>query len=91
MAGFCGALADTTRLTILYALMDGSASVKELTEVTGRAQSAVSRHLAYLQRWGLAVPQRQAQSVYYSLNIDVRDVLRAVRECVGEGGEIVLD
>jgi len=55
------ALADPTRRAILGRLMDGEASVAELTEPFEMSQPAISKHLKYLERAGLVSRHRDAQ------------------------------
>ncbi|MGE3960195.1 MAG: ArsR/SmtB family transcription factor [Dehalococcoidia bacterium] len=55
------ALADPTRRAILERLMDGEASVAELTRPFDMSQPAISKHLKYLERAGLVSRHRDAQ------------------------------
>ncbi len=55
------ALADPTRRAILERLMEGEASVAELTEPFAMSQPAISKHLKYLERAGLVSRHRDAQ------------------------------
>jgi len=55
------ALADPTRRAILERLMEGEASVTELTEPFAMSQPAISKHLKYLERAGLVSRHRDAQ------------------------------
>lgn len=55
------ALADPTRRAILERLMEGEASVAELTEPFEMSQPAISKHLKYLERAGLVSRHRDAQ------------------------------
>lgn len=55
------ALADPTRRAILERLMEGEASVAELTEPFDMSQPAISKHLKYLERAGLVSRHRDAQ------------------------------
>jgi DNA-binding transcriptional ArsR family regulator len=56
------ALADPTRRGILARLAKGKATVKELAEPFGISQPAISKHLKVLERAGLIVRGREAQS-----------------------------
>ncbi|MEX0854119.1 MAG: metalloregulator ArsR/SmtB family transcription factor [Bauldia sp.] len=56
------ALADPTRRAILARLATGEAAVKELAEPFDMSLQAVSKHLKVLERGGLIVRTRQAQS-----------------------------
>ncbi len=55
------ALADPTRRAILGRLMDGDASVAELTRPFAMSQPAISKHLSTLERAGLVSRHRDAQ------------------------------
>ena len=64
------ALADPTRLSIIDLLQEGELYAQEIVGRLGVAQSAVSRHLAQLDRAGL-VTIRPARGVkYYTINHD---------------------
>jgi DNA-binding transcriptional ArsR family regulator len=55
------ALADPTRRAILARLMEGEASVAELTQPFAMSQPAISKHLKMLERAGLISRGRDAQ------------------------------
>ena len=55
------ALADPTRRAILARLMDGAASVKELSAPFSMSGPAISKHLRVLERAGLVARARKAQ------------------------------
>ncbi len=82
-ADFCFALADATRMTLLYALDDGPHNVGKLTDELAVPQPTISRHLKILRDLGLVVGTRHGMSVQYSLSdhriIDVLDTLRSIR------------
>ncbi len=81
-ADFCSALADSTRLILLYALADNPRNVTELTEELGLPQPTISRHLKVLRDRGLVTASRQGMNVQYTLAdrriIEVLDTLRAI-------------
>ncbi len=56
------ALADPTRRAILERLMQGEATVKELTEPFSISQPAISRHLKVLEQAGLIEGGKKAQA-----------------------------
>jgi DNA-binding transcriptional ArsR family regulator len=56
------ALADPTRRAILARLADGDAGVMELARPFAMSQPAISKHLKVLERAGLIVRGRRAQS-----------------------------
>jgi ArsR family transcriptional regulator len=81
-AELCSALADTSRIMILYALNEYQLNVSDLAELIDIPQSTASRHLKILRERGLVRPIRQGNSVVYRLT-DIRligalDLLRAV-------------
>src|SRR5215467_8493296 len=55
------ALADPTRRAILSRLLDGSATVKELSAPFAMSMPAISKHLKVLERAGLIRRGREAQ------------------------------
>ena len=61
------ALADKTRLRLLYLMADGEISVGDLTAAIGVSQPKISRHLAYLRSSGLVNTRREGKSIYYSI------------------------
>jgi ArsR family transcriptional regulator len=81
-ADFCFALADPTRILILYALDDAPRNVTEIGNELGVPQSTTSRHLKILRERGLVQTVRQGTTVTYSLAdhrlIEALDLLRSV-------------
>jgi DNA-binding transcriptional ArsR family regulator len=81
-ADLCSALADPTRLLLLYALSDQARNVTDLTQELNVPQPTVSRHLKVLREGGLVKATRQGASVQYELTdhrvIDALDILRSV-------------
>ena len=61
---------DTTRIKILYSLMDTPLSVGEIAETVGATQSAVSHQLRILKQARLVRFNRDGRSVIYSLADD---------------------
>jgi DNA-binding transcriptional ArsR family regulator len=62
------ALADPTRLRMLDLLLEGELYAQEIVGRLGVAQSAVSRHLAQLERAGLVTVEGRRGSKYYAVN-----------------------
>ena len=61
---------DTTRIKILYALMEQDLCVADLAEIIGASQSAVSHQLRTLKQARLVKFQRDGKNVLYSLSDD---------------------
>lgn len=81
-AKMCQALADPTRILILYYLADSSHHVTELAEMLKVRQPTVSHHLKMLRDRGIVTATREGNSVRYSLRdhriVEALDLLRAV-------------
>jgi DNA-binding transcriptional ArsR family regulator len=92
-ANICQALADPTRILILYALGEAPRHVSELADSLEAPQSTVSRHLKVLRDRRLVTTARDGAGVLYSLAdarvIDALDLLRAVlMSALSEQGEL---
>lgn len=61
---------DTTRIKILFALMNGGLCVADIAETVGASQSAVSHQLRILKTSRLVKFQRDGKNVVYSLSDD---------------------
>ena len=61
------AMADPTRLKILYSLHNGERCVSDILEVVGGSQANVSKHLSVLKRAGLVDCRRSGLNVYYRI------------------------
>jgi ArsR family transcriptional regulator len=81
-AEICAALADTTRIAILYELADGPRSVGELVTAVDSPQATVSRHLKVLRDRQIATSERDGVHMIYTLAdpriIHALDLLREV-------------
>ncbi len=81
-AQICQALADPTRILLLYALAEGPKNVGELAEELALSQPNVSRHLKLLRERGMADATRDGANVIYSLRdkrvIKALDLMREV-------------
>lgn len=62
--------ADTTRIKILYALMEQDLCVAHIAEAIGATQSAVSHQLRILKQSRLVKFKREGKNVIYSLSDD---------------------
>ncbi len=81
-AQICQALADPTRIMLLYALADGPKNVGELADELSLNQPNVSRHLKVLRDRGMATATREGANVVYTLAdkrvIKALDLMREV-------------
>lgn len=60
------ALADPTRLRILYLLSQEECAVNHIVEVLDMSQSAVSHQLSFLRNIRLVKKRREGTNVFYS-------------------------
>src|SRR5512143_2303377 len=81
-AQICQALADPTRIMLLYRLSEGPQNVGELSAALKVSQPTVSRHLKMLRERGMVTSTRHGATVEYRLvddrPIQALDLLRAV-------------
>ncbi len=81
-AEICHCLADPKRISILYALSEGTKNVGELVELLDMNRASVSRHLKVLRERSMVRTEREGVSIYYSLAddrvIEAPDLLRDV-------------
>lgn len=66
-ATLCQAIADPTRIAILYELGDGLKHVNQLVESLELPQATVSRHLKVLRDRFLVNTEREGAYIFYSL------------------------
>jgi len=62
------AVAEQTRLRILFLLQGGELTVKDLTRVLGQSQPRISRHLKLLHEAGVIDRHREGSWVYFRLS-----------------------
>lgn len=70
LADFFKTFGDTTRVKILYVLMEQDLCVVDLAEAIGATQSAVSHQLRTLKQSRLVRAKREGKNVVYSLSDD---------------------
>ena len=63
----CHALADPTRILILYYLADRPCYVNELVDALHIPQSTISRHLGVLRERNLVETERDGSAIKYTL------------------------
>lgn len=67
LADFFKVFGDTTRIRILYVLLQSELCVCDLAEVLGMTQSAISHQLRVLKQMKLVKNRREGKAVFYSL------------------------
>ncbi len=81
-AQVCAALADPTRILLLYSIAEQPQSVGDLVKAVGVSQPTVSKHLQNLRDRRMVIATRDGQNVIYSLAdkriIQALDLLRSV-------------
>jgi DNA-binding transcriptional ArsR family regulator len=81
-AQICQALADPTRILLLYQLADGPKTVGMLAQSLGISQPTVSRHLKVLRERGMVMATRYGATIECRLvddrPIQALDLLRSV-------------
>ncbi len=58
---------DTSRVRILYAIMDQEMNTSKLADLIGLTESAVSHHLRSLRQMYIVRARREGKEVYYSI------------------------
>jgi DNA-binding transcriptional ArsR family regulator len=77
---FFKVLGDSTRLRLLHALLAGELCVRDLSEILGMSDSAVSHQLSVLKGARLVRNRRDGKVIYYTLSDDhVSSVLQSMR------------
>lgn len=79
-----GALADETRLRILFALSKNQFCVQDLTAILDVPQSTISRHLSILGNVDLVDYCRDGTRVFYSLAPPQGVIHQKILECVNK-------
>jgi DNA-binding transcriptional ArsR family regulator len=60
-------LSDTTRVQLLWALIDREVSVTDLAEIVGKPAATVSQHLAKLRMARLVQTRRDGTTIFYTV------------------------
>ncbi len=83
-ATLCQAIADPTRIAILYELGDGPQHVNQLVDTLQLPQATVSRHLKILRDRALVNATRDGAFVFYSLVypqvLEALDIMRLIMQ-----------
>lgn len=89
LAPFFKAMADETRLKVIYALSREELCVCDVASIIGSTVAAASHHLRFLKNAGLARYRRQGKLVFYSLDdARVTPVIKAALGHRSSGGGI---
>lgn len=73
-------LSDTSRLKIIFALLDNELCVCDICHVVGMSQSAISHQLRFLKASHLVKYRRSGKLVYYSIDDShVSDLIQIAR------------
>ncbi len=75
MADFFKIFGDSTRVKILYTLLENELCVGDLVEVLNMTQSAISHQLRVLRQNDLVKFRKEGKAVFYSLDDDHVSVL----------------
>lgn len=78
------ALADPTRVRILYLLTQKECSVGKIVELLNMTQSAVSHQLSFLKNLRLVKARREGQSFIYSY--DDEHVIELLKQMIEHAG-----
>ena len=76
---------DSTRIRILYVLLEAEMCVCDLAQLLNMTQPAISHQLRVLRDYNLVRARREGKTVYYSLSDD------HVRTVIGQGYEHILE
>ena len=68
LAEFFKVFADSTRMKIIYALMENELCVCDIAAIVGTTQSAISHQLRILKQAKLVKYKKEGKVVYYSLD-----------------------
>jgi DNA-binding transcriptional ArsR family regulator len=81
-ATLCQAIAEPTRIAILYELGDGPKHVNQLVEMLDLPQATVSRHLKILRDRSLVNTERNGSYIHYEIAdrrvLDALDTMRTI-------------
>ena len=81
------ALGDSSRIQIVWALSKGELCVKDIVELVGMSQPAVSHHLRTLRNLHLARVRKEGRTTYYAL--DDEHIGRLLREGIEHVEELL--
>ena len=85
LAEFFKVFADSTRMKIIYALMEKELCVCDIATIVGTTQLAISHQLRVLKQSKLVKFRKEGKEVYYSLDDDhIAEIVKKGREHIEE-------
>lgn len=85
LAEFFKMFADSTRMKVICALMNGELCVCDIASIVGTTQSAISHQLRILKQSKLVKYKKMGKEVYYSLDDDhIIEIVKKGREHIEE-------
>ena len=85
LAEFFKVFAVSTRMKIIYALMEKELCVCDIAKIVGTTQSAISHQLRVLKQSKLVKFRKEGKEVYYSLDDDhIIEIVKKGREHIEE-------
>ena len=85
LADFFKVFADSTRIKILYALLQTEMCVCDIANVLNASQSAISHQLRLLKQMKLVKFRRDGKTIFYSLSDNhIENILNQGMEHIGE-------
>lgn len=85
LAEFFKVFADSTRMKIIYALMEKELCVCDIATIVGTTQSAISHQLRVLKQSKLVKFRKEGKEVFYSLDDEhIAEIVKKGREHIEE-------
>lgn len=85
LAEFFKVFADSTRMKIIYALLNQELCVGDIANIVNTTQSAISHQLRILKQSKLVKYRKEGKLVYYSLDDDhIKEIVMKGREHIEE-------
>lgn len=85
LADFYKVFADSTRIKILYALLESEMCVCDLAQILNASQSAISHQLRLLKQMKLVKFRREGKAIFYSLSDNhIENILNQGLEHIAE-------
>ena len=85
LAEFFKVFADSTRMKIIYALLENELCVCDIANIVQTTQSAISHQLRILKQSKLVKFRKEGKVVYYSLDDDhISQIVKKGREHIEE-------